>query len=859
MTLTPGIRLGPYEILSSLGAGGMGEVYRARDTRLGRDVAVKVLPAEFSADAERLRRFEQESRAAGALNHPNILTIFDVGEHDRSPYVVSELLEGETLRQRLAGSALPQRKAIDYGLQTAKGLAAAHEMGIVHRDLKPENLFLTRDGRVKILDFGLAKLAAPRLGQATETNAPTTPVFTEAGRILGTTGYMSPEQVRGQTADHRSDIFSFGSVLYEMLTGERAFSRDTGVETMSAILKEDPPFLSSSPAVLPPGVDRVVRRCLEKNREERFQSASDLAFALESLSGFSTPSGAARPILQPGRLRLGRWLSAAAVLAAAAAVAYILGTRAQRSTPPTYRQLTFRRGTILTARFARDGDTVVYGAAWDGGPFQIFTTRPESPESSPLQAPSADLLSISPSGELAVSLSRRFVFAWMNGGTLARLPLAGGSPREVLEQVQEADWSPDGTALAVIRRVGGRHHLEFPIGKVLYETAGWMSHPRVSPDGSRVAFLDHPIYGDDRGSVVVADRQGVKRTLTAEWASAQGLAWSPDGREIWFTSSEKGMNASLRAVTLDGRLRAIETGAGRLTLLDISRQGRVLLSRDQSRVGILGRGPADSAERDLSWLDSSGSSDISADGRWILFTESGEGGGPRYGCYLRKTDGSPPVRLGDGQCTSLSPDGKWALAIVFSNPDELRLLPTGAGEARTVSRGPIARFQWASWLPGGQGLLITANEAGKSLRIYAHDLKSGAFRPVTPEGIGYLLPPTPDGRFVPSTDPEGRAMLYSLDGASGPAPIQGLEPGDVPLRWSRDGRFLFVRRRGALPVRVQRLDLTTKRSEPWRDIAPEDRAGILGISAVSFSEDGKAYTYTYHRLLSELYLVEGLK
>ena len=837
----------------------MGEVYRARDTRLGREVAVKVLPPEFSADAERLRRFEQESRAAGALNHPNILTIFDVGEHAGSPYVVSELLEGETLRQRLAGAALPQRKAIDYALQTARGLAAAHEMGIVHRDLKPENLFLTRDGRVKILDFGLAKLAAPRIGQALETDAPTTPVFTEAGRIMGTTGYMSPEQVRGQPADHRSDIFSFGSVLYEMLTGQRAFNRDTGVETMSAILKEDPPHLSSSPSVLPPGIDRVVRRCLEKNREERFQSASDLAFALESLSGFSTTSGAARPVPASSRPRLGRWLLVAAGLLAIVAVSYLVGRRGQRPMPASYRQLTFRRGSVLTARFSRDGGTIVYGAAWEGGPFQIFTVRPESPESTSLALPAADLLAISPSDELAVSLDRHFVFGWVNAGTLARVPLAGGTPREVVEGAQEADWTPDGASLVAVARKQGRHRLEFPVGKSIVETAGWMSHARVSPDGSRVAFLDHPIYADDRGAVVVADRQGVKRTLTSEWASAQGLAWSPDGREIWFTAAEKGMNSSLRAVTLDGRMRTIETGPGRLTLLDISRQGRVLLSRDQSRVGILGRGPGDSGERDLSWLDSSGSSDISADGRWLLFTESGEGGGPRYGCYLRKTDGSPPVRLGDGQSTALSPDGKWALAIVFSNPDELRLLPTGAGEAKTLSRGPIARFQWASWLPGGQGLLITANEAGKGLRIYAHDLKSGSFRPVTPEGVGYLLPPTPDGRYVTSTDAQGRAMLYPLDGASAPVPIPGLEPGDVPLRWSLDGRFLFVRRRGALPVRVERLDLASRRFEPWRNVAPEDRSGILGVSAVSVSEDGKSYTYTYHRLLSELYLVEGLR
>ena len=859
MTLPAGTRFGPSQIVALIGAGGMGAVYRARDTRLGRDVAVKVLPDEFSADADRLRRFEQEARAASALNHPNIVSIFDVGEDARQPYVVSELLEGETLRSRISTSALPVRKAIDYGLQIARGLGAAHEMGIVHRDLKPENLFVTKDGRVKILDFGLAKLVAPRVGRADTTNDPTVPIQTESGMVLGTVGYMSPEQVRGQPADHRSDIFSFGSILYEMLTGRRAFRGDSGVETMSAILKEEPALLAGGSPSLPPGIDRVVRHCLEKGREERFQSASDLAFALESLSGSSSASGVVPGIPRVAKARLPRRLAVAAALVTVAVLAYVLGARSQRSAPPTYRQLTFRRGSILTARFSRDGGTIIYGAAWDGAPFQVFTVRSESPESSALPLPPADLLAISPSGELAVSQERRFVFAWMNGGTLARVPLAGGTPRQVLEGAQEADWSPDGASLAAVRRVEGRHRLEYPIGKTLYETAGWVSHPRVSPEGGWVAFIDHPIYGDDRGLVAVVDLQGRRQTLTTEWSSAQGLAWSPDGREIWFTASEKGLNSSLRAVTLAKRLRTVTNAVGRLTLLDVSRQGRVLLSRDQSRVGIMGRAAGDASERELSWLDSSGASEISADGQWVLFSESGEGGGPRYGAYLRKMDGSPAVRLGDGQATGLSPDGKWALSIVYGSSDELKMLPTGAGEAKTVPRGPIARFHWAAWLPDGSGLLITGNEAGKGLRIYVQAPSGGTARPVTPEGVGYLLPATPDGNFVPSTDEQGRVRLYPLDGRGEARLLEGLGPGDAPLRWSRDGRFVFVRRRGALPVTIERLDRSTGRSEPWRDIVPADRSGILGISAVSFSEDGKAYVYTYHRLLSELYLVEGLK
>ena len=299
MPLTPGSRLGPYEILAPIGAGGMGEVYRARDPRLGREVAIKVLPASFSADADRLRRFEQEAQAAGVLNHPNIIAVYDIGTHDGAPYVVQELLEGETLRAVLAGGRLSPRKAIDYALQIAHGLAAAHEKGIVHRDLKPENVFVTTDGRVKILDFGLAKLThTEERGQA--TNLPTATAGTEPGVVLGTLGYMSPEQVRGKPADARSDIFSFGAILYEMLSGKRAFHGDSAADTMSAILKEDPPDLSVTNQNISPGLERIVRHCLEKNPEQRFHSAHDLAFDLEALSGLSTPR------LEPSKARISR-------------------------------------------------------------------------------------------------------------------------------------------------------------------------------------------------------------------------------------------------------------------------------------------------------------------------------------------------------------------------------------------------------------------------------------------------------------------------------------------------------------------------------------------------------------------------
>src|SRR5512141_2904209 len=508
MSLAAGSRLGPYEIVTPIGAGGMGEVYRARDPRLGRDVAVKDLPASFSKDPDRLRRFEQEARAAGVLNHPNIMAVYDIGTVEGSPYVVSELLEGETLRSRLGGGPLAPRRATEYAVQIAHGLSAAHEKGIVHRDLKPENLFVTKDGRVKILDFGLAKLTQPDRG-GPQTNLPTAPVSaeTEPGVVLGTLGYMSPEQVRGKPADARSDIFSFGAILYEMLAGQRAFQGETAADTITAILTKEPPDLSQTNRDVHPGLDRIIRHSLEKNPEERFQSARDLAFDLEALSGISstsaiTPSAVARV----RRRSLIAPLAIAAGVAAALALGFVLGRQTGSSAPPTFHQLTFRRGTIGTARFGPDGQTIVYSAAWEGKPLEPFVARSETPDSRPFGIVGAEVLGISKPGEIALALGSHRALPFTQAGTLARATLAGGAaPREVLEEVQFADWSPDGRELAVVRIVGAKTRLEYPIGKTLYETDGWIGNPRVSPKGDRIAFLDHEFRGDNGGTVAVLD------------------------------------------------------------------------------------------------------------------------------------------------------------------------------------------------------------------------------------------------------------------------------------------------------------------------------------------------------------------
>ncbi|HYA26261.1 MAG TPA: serine/threonine-protein kinase, partial [Terriglobales bacterium] len=418
MALTPGEKLGPYEIQSSLGAGGMGEVYRARDSRLKRDVAVKVLPKALSSDPDRLRRFEQEALATAALNHPNILAVFDIGDNQGSPYVVSELLEGETLRDRLRTGPIPVRKALEYALQVAHGLAAAHEKGIIHRDLKPENLFLTKDGRVKILDFGLAKLTQSEPGA--HASLATVSHGTEAGVVLGTAGYMSPEQVRGQSLDARSDIFSFGAILYEMLSGKRAFHGATPADTMSSILKEEPADLSATNRNISPALERIVHHCLEKNPEARFHSASDIAFDLEHLSGISAGSARVAPVeaAPPSRRNLIGLVGALALALMTLGVGWWFGHASTYTAPPEYKQITFRTGFVSNARFAPDG-TVVYSASWEGGDKQLYMSRENEPNARELGVKDAELLAISRKGELAIRLNSVSPGGWTQYGTLA--------------------------------------------------------------------------------------------------------------------------------------------------------------------------------------------------------------------------------------------------------------------------------------------------------------------------------------------------------------------------------------------------------------------------------------------------------
>ncbi|HET7292652.1 MAG TPA: protein kinase [Vicinamibacteria bacterium] len=852
MALAPGTRLGPYDVAAPLGAGGMGEVYRARDARLSRDVAVKVLPASFSADADRLRRFEQEARATGLLNHPNILQVHDIGSYEGAPYVVSELLEGETLRDRLSGTPLPVRKAVDIAAQIARGLSAAHEKGIVHRDLKPENLFVTRDGRVKILDFGLAKLVGGEALAEAETNTHGAQ-GTDAGKVLGTVGYMSPEQVRAQPVDHRSDIFSFGSVLYEMLSGRRAFRGASTVETMSAILREDPPELSATNRSLPPALERIVSHCLEKSPEERFQSARDIAFDLEQLSGSATTHAPLAPV---ARARV-HWRSAVFGFGlgafAAAAVAFAVIRRAPPPVLPEFRVITFQRGMVGESRFAADGRTIVYTAQWPGARRNIFTAQPGSPESRGLEIKDAwELVGVSRSGELAVLLTR----GPAPGRTLARLPMGGGAPRVVAERVFNADWGPDGTSLAVVRAEAGKSRLEFPMGEPLYE-AVYIDNLRVSPRGDLVAFTDHPIYLDNRGDVVVVDLAGHKRTLSSGWADIRGLAWSPDGDEVWFTATRTGVELNLWAVNREGRERQVYRAPGNLELQDSLPDGRVLLTVGKVKSSIFGRGPGEAKDRDLSWLDYPWVTDVSADGRTFLFMEAGEGGGAEYATYLRGTDGSPPVLLGKGHAQSLSPDGRFALVLDLAEPTHLVRLPTGAGDPRPLPRGSVVQFHWAGYFPDGKRVAFIGNEQGKGPRLFVQDVSGGEPKPVSPEGIGTRGAVSPDGAFLAVNSDAGLALYPTAGGE--PQLVKGAEARDIPVRFGQDDRSLYVRAEGRLPARLFRIDLSKGTREAWRELGPVGAAEPAGITAVAIAPDVGAYVYVFATPETTLYEVSGLR
>ena len=843
MKFASGTKLGPYEIYSAVGAGGMGEVYRARDHRLGRDVALKVLPAAFSYDPERLRRFEQEARAAAALNHPNILVVYDVGTESGAPYIVSELLEGETLRTRLCEAPLPVRRAIDCATQIARGLAAAHAKGILHRDLKPENIFLTRDGQVKILDFGLAKLVNPEPSSADTA-------LTDSGRVVGTVGYTSPEQIRGKPADTRSDLFSLGAVLYEMLTGQRAFAGDTPADTFTAILTKDPPELRTTGGAVPPMLENIVHHCLEKQPEERFQSARDIVFDLQQCAMTSSSHLEARPAAQAFQWRVPLLAFAAFALIAGG---LLLGWFWHTPKPsPKFHQLTSRRGTVSSARFLPDGKTVVYSAAWDGSKSTLYTTRTDIGGETSLGT-DGEVLSISASGEMLVLRNPRRVFSFASVGELDRMPVSGGGPRPIADNVQDAVWGRDGS-IAACRYLGQRYQLQYPLGTTLFETTGWLRAPRINPENGQLAFLFHPDLGDDYGSVAILDASGKMRELTPRFDRILGLAWAPSEKELWFSASEQlGKGGAIYAVDMRGNLRTLTTAPDNLVLLDAIPSGSVLLASLRATAHAMFSGPELAADRDLGVSIWSVPVDISGDGKSVVLDDQTT---TPYTAILTNSGGSAPVRLGQAQALDISPDGHWVLALTQEAPQQHILLPTGAGEAKQLSHDLISREIFGtSWFPDSQRFVFNGIEPGHKRRGYVQDINGGTPRPLTPEGT-VAGPVSPDGTHFITIDEKHTTFVQSFDGHSPPVKVD-VAPHERVRDWL-DSRHIYTWTPPFVSV-VYTLDVDTGKREVLKRITIADPAGVVSVVPVTFAKDGKHFVYGIDRQLSDLHEVVGLQ
>jgi serine/threonine protein kinase/Tol biopolymer transport system component len=857
-----GKSLRSYRIEAKLGAGGMGTVYKAVDSRLGRTAAIKIL-STATLGAERERRFVQEAKAASSLNHPNIVTIYDIDtqEIDSRPvqYIAMEYVAGDTLDHLIGRKGLRIRDVLKYAAQIADALAAAHAAGIVHRDLKPSNVIVTPQGLVKILDFGLAKLS--ELDQAdayAETVHGRGSPLTAEGTILGTVAYMSPEQADGKVVDARSDVFSFGSVLYEMVTGQRAFSGGSKLSSLSAVLYKDPQPASQKAADIPPELDRIINRCLRKDPERRWQTMADLKVALEELrdemdSSSLTAVGAAQGPRSVPRRKNGRllWAVGGLLVGILLGLALLISYEqrfSHRPNPPSFQRLTFRRGDVTSAKFA-PGDNVVYSAEWDGAPSTLFSAQPGNREARPLALPSARVLAISQRGEMAILLGGEDV------GTLAQVPFAGGAPREVLEGVSGADWGPDGESLAVVRAVAGKFRLEYPIGTVLYETEKRPPlMPRVSADGKLVAFFDFDVEVGDYSLSVIGPNHP-RQVLSRGWRATGALNWSPDNREVWFSGGQPGGDPALYAVTLSGEQRLITQTGGIIVMQDVARDGRVLLSTVNSRLGIRYLPPNGSTPRDLAWLDSSLLYDLSNDAKSIVFVELSNGQGRNSAIYLRKTDGSPAIQLGYGNRPALSPDGKWVACIHHeAERSSLMLLPTGPGESRTPNIEGM-HFDIVEWFPDNRRILFTGNQTGHATRTWMYDLDTNKLTSLTPEGTrGTRV--SPDGQWFITIDPH--KLLLSPLGGSDPTAIIDLQLGEGVVRWSGDGRYLFLQQREPTSIKITRFEVATRRKEPWLTVKdPEPGASFVGQLALS--ADGKACATTFQRDLANLFLVQGLK
>ena len=864
MSLTPGTKLGPYEIVAPLGAGGMGEVYRAKDTRLGREVAVKVLPQHLSSSAEIRARFEREAKTVSSLNHPNICTLHDVGREGDTDYLVMELIEGETLAQRLVKGALPLADVLKFGAQIADALDRAHRAGVMHRDLKPGNVMITKSG-AKLMDFGLAR--ATGLGAVSEmTSSPTIvgPLTTE-GTIIGTFQYMAPEQLEGQEADTRADLWALGCVLYEMATGKRAFDGKSQASLITAIMGSEPAPISQVSPLAPAALASLVGACLAKDPADRIQSAHDVKLQLSWLAAGGSQVGAPAIAAAPtkGRARIG-WIALAAIIAA-----LILGAAAGylgrgRATPTSagvadvsYTPVTFEEGFVFAARFAPDGRTIVYSADWDRQPRDVFVTSLDSPDFRPLGFTGADLLAISRSGELAILSGSTNLSggSYLRKGTLARASLTGGAPRLELEGVRFADFGAD-DAMVVIRDDERRLTLEYPVGQVLAEGRNGLVGPRVSPSGEYVAVFD--LRTTAAFTVKIFDRSGKLVVSSPPFADWWGLAWTP-ANELWFAAMETGgVQTAVFGLDLNGRQRVVFRAPGGVTLHDISAQGDMLASFDHGIGRVEFVDPVSAHAQDRTWRDGGRLAGLSTTHAVLVNQSSGNGsGGPNGSVYFWQPEDRQPVRIAEGQALALSPDGRKALVASARAPQTVSIVPTGPGRPQALDLGPIESITWAGWHPDGRIVIEFARPGGKSV---AYVLSPDGRNPAAllPEGVtlrGANLM-SPDGSRIVANDAEGRLVVCTI-AAPACQPLLGANDGEAVAGWTPDGKSVFVYRGKVVPTQIDRLEVGSGARSAWGTVRP-NFAAVAGLGTLIVSPDG-AMAYAYGRNSCELYVIKGLK
>lgn len=856
MHLTIGASLGPYEILGLLGTGGMGEVYRARDARLQRDVAIKVLPEDFASDPDRLRRFELEARAVAALNHPNILQIYDSGVQNGVAYMVTELLEGQSLRERMGGGALPARKAADIAFQIALGLAAAHEKGLIHRDLKPENLFISKDQRVRILDFGLAKQREmPSFPGSNPSEESTRALLSQPGVVVGTIGYMSPEQIRGDAVDARSDLFALGLILWEMLCGERPFRADSAVEVLHQILKAETPELPAELG-LPPALSKVVDRLLRKEPASRFQSAQDLAFALENLPSSGTTLNAPLPMLS--RRRWGMFAAGALLLIGlGAGTGWILkGRRAPRF--PTFRPVHHPQGTIYGARYGPDRKSIYFAVVGRNPMGEAYVEDPNSSGSRPLGISMRKLLAISSRGEM--------VFDWQKDPSArsiaAKAFLSGGAPRPWRQEIVDLDWSPAGDKLALVAPSATQDVVEYPEGHAVAESSPGQTivSLRFSPDGQSLAYIELPRDGSDKEFQIcfLHISTGKKRIAGPFKGFTNGLAWDPGGKEIWSTGKIENEPGSVFTVAPNGAFQARANLPYASGLLDINAEGELLFADRDYIPGLLIRRPGSPVPAEISASGFTTVGDLSDDGREWVFNDLDPSPHPDVGIYLQTAEGGTPVHLGNGSGPRLSPDHQWVFASQY-NWTKLVLIPRETGAERVLPLSGFTGLRPLGWFPDGRTLYFEGSEAGRPSRIYAMGVQDLKPRPLTPESKGG----TGVGIIEGVLDSSGTRLLAEVSGGGygiyspdhperPPEPVPGILKTEHPIRWTPDGKGIFVSLWKSAPVRIERIDVATGKREvvttlttPW--------GGAARIRRIKMSGDGKTLAYTALRIKSRLF------